>query len=321
MNKNSVYKQLILLFSLLPLSSVAFSESDYGEEPRTDAAIQADAFFWGVFHNGEYDQIPAVLNALTGAHLVDPKDAITTAHIGFTHVWRLTERWRLDEIPPTVTDHGVLGQSYFQQAVRLNPYDFRYLGFLGGMTMAEGDIHRDKKLVGKGYSTLLKSIRAFPEFNYVTGGLLESVLPATSKRFQRALEWQWKTIDVCVGEKIDRGNPDMSPYLHLATTEGPKRVCWNGWIAPHNFEGFFLNMGDMLVKSGDWRTAQKIYANAKLLPDYSHWKFSDVLEERISQARANVALFNEVPDPSGQARLTNPIMFQSTYACMACHQD
>jgi len=35
------------------------------------------------------------------------------------------------------------------------------------------------------------------------------------------------------------------------TKEGKKRVCWNSWIAPHNFEGFFLNMGDMLVKSGD----------------------------------------------------------------------
>jgi hypothetical protein len=31
-------------------------------------------------------------------------------------------------------------------------------------------------------------------------------------------------------------------------------------------------MGDMPVKSGDWRTAQKVYANAKLSPDYTTWK-------------------------------------------------
>jgi hypothetical protein len=59
----------------------------------------------------------------------------------------------------------------------------------------------------------------------------------------------------------------MRPY----STDGKKRACWNSWIAPHNFEGFFLNMGDMLVKVGDWRTAQKIYANAKLSPDYANW--------------------------------------------------
>lgn len=322
MSKRNVYKLSVILLGFLPLSSVAFPGFDYGKvsaETRTSEATELDAFFWHVFHNGQYDQIPTLLNGLTGAHLANPNDATTTARVGFTHVWRLTERWRLDEIPPTITDHGVLAQSYFQQAVRLNPYDFRYLGFLGGMTIAEGDIHRDEKLVRKGYSTLLKSIRAFPEFNYVTGGLVESALPATSERFKRALWWQWKTIDVCVGEKINRANPDYSPYLHLATTEGPKRVCWNGWIAPHNFEGFFLNMGDMLVKSGNWRTAQKIYANAKLSPDYPGWKYGDFLDQRIVEAKANVALFNQPPGPSG--RPDKPLMFQTEFACMSCHQN
>jgi hypothetical protein len=32
-------------------------------------------------------------------------------------------------------------------------------------------------------------------------------------------------------------------------------------------------MGDMLVKDGDWRTAQIIYANARLSPTYQQWKF------------------------------------------------
>ena len=76
------------------------------------------------------------------------------------------------------------------------------------------------------------------------------------------------------------------------TTEGKKRVCWNSWIAPHNLEGFFLNMGDMLVKSGDWQTAQKIYANARLLKTYATWRYQSVLEDRINRAQANVALLN-----------------------------
>lgn len=332
--------KLILLFSLLALHSGAFSGSDDGKvssetrtadafsgsddgkvasETRTSDAIQADALFWDVFHRGEYDQIPVVLNALTAAYLADPNDATTAAHIGFMHTWRANERWRLDEIPATITDHAVLARKYFQEAVRLNPHVALYLGFRGGMTMAEGDIHRDEKLWRSGYSTLIKSIRAFPELNYVTGGLVEGILPPTSDRFKRALEWQWKTLDLCLGEKIDRANPDASPYMHLFTTEGNKRVCWNGWIAPHNFEGFWLNMGDMLVKSGDWRTAQKAYANAALSVDYPRWKFRNILEERIPQAEANVALFNAVPDRSG--RLAKPIMSQSAFACVSCHQD
>lgn len=319
MTKKALRNVLVALPTVLPIAFAAAPGSAAAAEPRSEAAIQLDAFFWDVFHNGRYEQIPTVLTALTAIHLQDPKDSVTTAHIGFMHVWRLNERWRLDPIPPTITDDAVLGRSYFQQAVRLDPTDKRYLGFLGGQTMAEGDIHQDKKLWSKGYSILRKSIHAFPEFNYVTAGLLESGQPANSARFKRAVEWQWKTLDECVGEKFDRVNPDMSPYLHLATTTGPKRVCWNGFIAPHNFEGFFLNMGDMLVKSGDWRTAQKIYANAKLIPDYSQWKYAPVLEQRIAEAEANVAAFNAPPGPTG--RPEKPVVFESAFACMQCHQN
>jgi hypothetical protein len=62
---------------------------------------------------------------------------------------------------------------------------------------------------------------------------------------------QWHTLDKCIEGKIDRANPDYSPYMAKETTEGKKRACWNSWITPHNLEGFFVNMGDMLVKSGN----------------------------------------------------------------------
>jgi hypothetical protein len=42
-----------------------------------------------------------------------------------------------------------------------------------------------------------------------------------------------------------------------------QRAYWNSGIAQHHVEGFFLNMGGMLVKAGDWQVARKIYANAK----------------------------------------------------------
>src|SRR6185503_12812995 len=118
------------------------------------------------------------------------------------------------------------------------------------------------------------------EFNLFTAGYVMSRLPASSPRFKEGLEWEWRNLDVCIGERIDRANPDYAKYMALETRQGIKRVCWNSWIAPHNLEGFFLNMGDMLVKSGDWQTAQKIYANARLSKTYASWKYPSVLEER-----------------------------------------
>src|SRR5262245_41481476 len=72
--------------------------------------------------------------------------------------------------------------------------------------------------------------------------------------------------------------------MRLETKDGPKRVCWNSWIAPHNFEGFFLNFGDMLVKAGEPGLAVSMYANAKLTPDYASWPYRDVLEDRMRNA-------------------------------------
>ena len=106
---------------------------------------------------------------------------------------------------------------------------------------------------------------------------------------------------VCIDGKIDSDNPDYFKYSSLETKEGPKRACWNSRIAPHNLEGFFLNMGEMLVKSGDWQTAQKVYENAKRTKEYPSWKYQAALDERIKQAQANVALFNSPKETQGHA--------------------
>src|SRR5882757_4528879 len=258
---------------------------------RTEAALKADGLFWDTLHGAKYDQIPAALGAVTGAYLANPSDPVTAAHAGWLHIWRLAESARLDTVPATITDDAILARRYFDEAVKLHPGEARYLGFLASATLAEGNIHKDEKLTRTGYYQMLDAVDAWPEFNLFTAGYTMSRQPADSKRYQQALQWQWETLDVCVGDKIQRANPGFAKYMSLATTEGKKRVCWNSWIAPHNFEGFFLNMGDMLVKAGDWETARKIYANAKLSPTYAQWKFRGVLEQRIRDAQANVAVF------------------------------
>ena len=283
---------------------------------RSEAASKADDLFWDTFHEGAYDEIPRALDVLTSAYLQTPNDAKTAAHVAWLHNWRIAERARRDSIASTITDDTIVARRYFQEAVKLDPSDARYLGFLAGHTLAEGTLHQDERLTREGYFMLLDAIKAWPEFNLFTGGYVMSRLPAVSPRFQEGLEWQWHTLDLCIEGKLDRTHPDYSPYMAKETTEGRKRVCWNSWIAPHNFEGFFLNMGDMLVKSGDWQTAQKIYSNARLSRTYTVWTYQPVLEDRIARARANVPLFN-AQDGASKPR----IMINSEFSCMACHQQ
>ena len=80
-----------------------------------------------------------------------------------------------------------------------------------------------------------------------------------------------------------------------------------------------MNMGDMLVKAGDWQTAQKVDANAKLSPTYGQWKFSATLQARIAQAPASVAAFNVEPGDTRPGDAV--IMSRSRLSCSACHQQ
>ncbi len=296
--------------------AVQLAPKKQAAKTRSEAALKADELFWQTFHNGEYEKIQPALDVLTAAYLQTPNDAVTAAHIAWLHTWRISEQARKDTLAATITDDIVLGRRYFQEAVKLDPSEARYLGFLAANTLAEGNLHKDERLTREGYFMLLDAIKAWPEFNLFTGGYVMSRLPPDSPQFREGLEWQWRTLDVCTQEKVDRANPDFSKYMSKETREGRKRPCWNSWIAPHNFEGFFLNMGDMLVKSGDWQTAQKIYANAKLSKEYANWKYQNVLDDRMQQAQGNVALFNATNETAKPR-----IMIRSEFSCMVCHQQ
>ncbi len=300
-------------------SLAVWSAPDKAPSPeRTLAAQRADDRFWQTLHGGQFDKILEALTALKAAYLGDPNDAVTAAHIGWMHIWRLAERTRLTPAPgPEITDDAVLARKYFEEAVRLNPREARYLGFYASLLMTEGTIHRDEKLVRRGSYTMQEAVTAWPEFNYFTSGYGPGALPHDSPRFRERLQAQWRNLDVCVGERVDRTNPDYARYMRLKTTDGPKRACWNSWIAPHNFEGFFLNLGDMLVKAGQPETAVKIYGNAQLTPDYATWPYRDVLEDRIVNAARNVEVFRQADALPGSPTM----MVRSRYTCMGCHQQ
>lgn len=304
------------VWMLWPRIAVLAAPRKQATVARSEAAVKADELFWNTFHGGDYDHIQSALEVLTAAYLQTPADSKTAAHIAWLHNWRIAERARMPSVAATITDDTLVARRYFEEAVRLDPSDARYRGFLAGHMLAEGTLHQDERLTRQGYFMMREAIDAWPEFNLFTGGFVMSRLPADSARYREGLEWEWRNLDVCIGERLDRQNPDYTRYMAMETTEGRKRVCWNSWIAPHNLEGFFLNLGDMLVKAGDWQTAQRIYANAKLSKTYMAWPYRSTLDDRIAHARSNVARFNAT-DSSAKV----PTMIDSAFACTACHQQ
>jgi hypothetical protein len=250
------------------------------------------------------------------AYIENPRDAILAARIGWLHAWRLGESTR-EPRRASIVDDATMARRYFEEAVRLNPGEARYLGFLGAMQVSEASIHQDIAGQRRGYYTLRESINAWPEFNLFTAGYVLAQAPRGSAQFEEAIQWQWKTLDLCMGENVSRIDPQLARYWIRETAVGPQRVCWNSTIAPHNFEGFFLNMGDMLVKDGKPDIAKKIYANARTSPTYGQWPFRKILEQRIVLVDQNASL--AVSQTSGVSDIA-PNLFRSSYSCMVCHQ-
>ena len=283
---------------------------------RTPSAQAASQLMWSALSQGDYAAIDRVLEALHGAYLGDPGDATTAAHIGMTQLWRVSESRRLGRPDPSALASMANARRFLEESVALDGTDARRRGFRASARLAEGAMHRDASLQRLGTADLQEALQAWPQFNLFVLARNLSGAPAGSKAMQQAIDAMWQAQDLCIGGKLSRSDPDMLPYMGLETREGLNRVCWNSAIAPHNFEGFFLEWGDLLVKSGDVALARKIYANARLSPAYGTWPHRALLEARIRDADANVARFAAPPDAAAHV----PIGRASPVACVSCHQ-
>lgn len=295
--------------------AVRFAPEKSAQPSETELSRRAVATFWEHFPAGRRERIPEITSLLTAAYLENPRHPKVALLLAHTHLWALSERDRQAE-NPLASDHAPLAERYFEEARRLAPDDKRIPGWLGAVKLAIGRLHQDERSLREGYYMLQVAARAWPEFNHFSAGYPLSILPAGDPLYRKALEHQWLNVDACFGvegRKVDRHEPVVDGSL--ATTEGPRRVCWNSAVAPHNFEGFFLNMGDMVLKTGDAPTAAKLYRIAQGSEEYGSWPYRTIVESRLARIDELAQAFTTSP-PGGEPEM----MFTSPYNCMACHQ-
>ena len=162
---------------------------------QSKSSIKAHQLFWKTLHSGDYSRIDQAMTLLKAEYLKNPHDSQLAAHIGFLHVWKLSERYRLKEISPSITDHAILSRKYFEEASKLSPEDARFHGFHSVMMMTEGHIHNDEYLKRKGYYQGLDSIKKkWPQFNLFTVGYVLSRSPKPLGNFKKP----WR----CNGETL-----------------------------------------------------------------------------------------------------------------------
>lgn len=283
---------------------------------QTDLARHATTSFREALYAARYESLHDVRRLPTAAYLENPSDPEVALLLGHAHLWTLSERSRVgDEVGPEITDHALLAEHYFGEASALAPEDDRIPGWQGGARLAIGDIHDDQRATRRGYFQLREAVRAYPAFNGFGAGFVLSSQDRDSDRFAEAVELFWTNLAACAGDDRIREDLDYRRVMSRFTTTGRLRVCWNTELVPHNFEGFFLAMGDVLSKAGDVANAERAYRAAMLSPDYDGWRFAPVLEARLANLDERVAAFAAAADPEEVPAM----MFGSDYACTGCH--
>jgi hypothetical protein len=283
---------------------------------RPDAASgqNAIAHFHAALAAEQFKELPVVLAELDAADAATPNDPSIVLARGLANVWGVAEVERDPAQASTIPARARQAIASLTQAQQLRPNDPRVLGWLGANLMGAGAATHDPKLIAQGRQVLAAGVASDPEFNLFVEALVDQEAPASDPRFAAALEAYYRTLDLCIGGKLDRDAPDMTPYLGHATQTGSSRVCWNVELAPHNFEGFFLHMGDALAKAGRTGAARVAYRDATLLPSYTTWPFHDLLAARLANVDARVALYTDA-DPSNDP----PLVGETQELCATCH--
>jgi hypothetical protein len=296
-------------FCLASIAALAGCPSD--SEPDTRAA---DAF-WTAFVDQRYDQLPEVTAGLEAAARERPGDPWAAELHAIAMIWRLAEAPRDPSLTPAqIPPIALAAEQELARAQQLLPSDPLILGRLGALQFAIGGVLHDPARIAQARAHIDRSVEQYPEFALFTRARLFFDLPAGDPSAAARVEDFWTKLDACAGETVDRAAYDLGKYVARATDTGPERVCWNTPHTPHGVEGFFVYMGDALVKQGDPATAKRMYASARQSPDYASWPFHAELDDRIASADAWAARFAD-GDPANDP----PLITATKIACASCH--
>jgi hypothetical protein len=298
-------------------AATACGSSNDDVAPPGPATHPAVASFFDVFHASRYSQASSAAQALDDAAIANPKDGPLSFVRPLSHLWHLSEYGRDPRPDPGVLQAEAMASlGLFMTAKANNPDDARVDCFVGIQQVNAGRATKNDALVQQGYATIDAAVRAWPQFSLFCKALVFDGLPASDPDFAKAVDAMYDTFEACFGERIDRNNPDISKYLGQATDMGPNRACWNDWIAPHNAEGTYLYIGDLLVKQGNVPAAKVAYNDAKLIKEYPQWPYKSLVEDRLSADLAAKAALYADADPSNDPPIGGA---SSNHSCTFCH--
>jgi hypothetical protein len=240
----------------------------------------------------------------------DPLNYRNTFMLGATALWWIAEVQRAGTNPLLVISQAIpfILESFsdvIQNDLENRPVALALLGAF----LAETGLDR-----AAGASLVEQATALSPEVGHFQRMHIRRGAPVDDAETTLAVEAGFQFWEACLGEQIDRVNPDFTGKVRPPTEVLGPNFCWGSSRVPHGYEGTWLIFGDMLVKAGRLETARRAYLNAKLGPNYERWLHKSALEERLRSDLAARAATYLQRDPTKWAPIGLP-----PFSCTQCH--
>ncbi len=256
----------------------------------------ATLMFRASLRTGDRNGRAAAIAALDTAVKALPNEEELQLLLGLAYLWRLAEPLPGEDALLSQLGDATGARDHLRLAYQLCPTDYRVLAWLGPVLVQFGRRLNDTAQVDEGLMLLEQGIAAYPSFVLFSKLLVYADSPRESPEFQYAY-------DAVLANQI-------------ACDQTPNDPACSNAIVPHNREGGWLYMGDVLTKALKHDEAQAAYNNALSEPSYATWSFQSVANERLQNLDARIGLYSNASTADDPA-----VAWTANNQCALCHHE
>jgi hypothetical protein len=259
----------------------AFWDTVWADDPRPDEALRL----------------------LERAVRRDPKDGRSQFLLGMLRLYRSSTAcadFDFAHLCDAAKAEGLAAVEPLDRAVPLLANDTRIAGFRAAATYAAGYVQGDADRLARGLSLIDEAVAANTLFNAFD--LFAVVAPV-----EAGMGDYYQTRVLPLVDAIFSGE-------NLSCPVTLPEICSNAGMAPHNFEGTLILLGDIYAKGGRLSNASLWYSIARGTGRTTGYRYQAIAEERVATAADRVARYED-DDPTNDP----PLLGGGGGSCRYCH--
>jgi tetratricopeptide (TPR) repeat protein len=277
------------------------AEAVVSRRPSRPAAA-GEAAFWDTVWADD-PRPDEALRLLQRAVKRDPNDGRSQFLLGMLRLYRSSTAcadFDFAHLCDAAKTEGLAAVEPLDRAVPLLANDTRIAGFRAAATYAAGYVQGDADRLARGLGLIDEAVAANTLFNaFDLFAVVAPVEPGMGDYYQTRV--------LPLVDAIFSGD-------NLSCPVTLPEICSNAGMAPHNFEGTLILLGDIYAKGGRLANASLWYSIARGTGRTTGYRYQAIAEERVATAADRVARYED-DDPTNDP----PLLGGGGGSCKYCH--